>query len=328
MTDIVNDLRGARAQTRLGMLLAARPARCRVAPSPTGFFHVGTARCALHNFLAARASGGVFMLRLDDTDAARNDDAHADLIHRCLADLGLAPDLFARQSDRKDRHAAAAMAMLGAGQAWRDVDGSVRLSDAAVDALPATFFDLAAGDVAITGTSKDQCRGLTLLRADGSATYPMASVADDVDFGMNLVLRGADHLSNTTKQIAIAMGMARAGWAGAGAFASGAVFAHVGLITKDGKKVSKRDGGSNLLDLLGQSSPAAVLHWALRLGWSHPDAVFDKTWARLDLADMPALFAQGRLKGSSCDISLQKLASLARARAAAPGAPTPGRSAP
>lgn len=326
MTDTVNDLRAARPQARLGVLLSARPARCRVAPSPTGFFHVGTARSALHNFLAAKASGGVFMLRLDDTDAARNDESHVDLIHQCLADLGLTPDLYARQSARRSQHAEAAKAMLAAGQAWCDTDGSVRLSDATVDALPSTFFDLAAGDVAISGTARDQCRGLTLLRSDGSATYPMASVVDDVDFGMNLILRGADHLSNTPKQIAIAMGMARAGWAGADDFVSKAVFAHVGLITKEGKKVSKRDGGSNLLDLLSQSSAAAVLHWALRLGWSHPDAAFDKTWARIELADMPALFAQGRLKGSSCDISLPKLSSLTRTHAAgARVVPTPGR---
>lgn len=323
--DILGELRAIKPQARLAHLLAGRPARTRVAPSPTGFFHVGTARCALHNALAARASGGDFMLRLDDTDAARNDDEHVALIHRCLAELGLVPDRAVRQSDRRDRHAKAALAILSAGLAWRDANGSVRLADVAVDVLPGSFFDLAAGDVAVTSTSKDQCRGLTLLRPDGSATYPLASVVDDVDFGINLVLRGADHLSNTPKQLAIAMAMGAAGWAGASDYVSTCAFAHVGLITKDGKKVSKRDGGSSLLDALAGASGPAVLHWALRLGWSHPDPAFDKAWPRIGLGDMPSLFAQGRLKGASCDISLPKLASLARIHAAGfPRAPTPG----
>jgi glutamyl/glutaminyl-tRNA synthetase len=319
--DLLARLAAAKPQARLGMALDARPAHCRVAPSPTGFFHVGTARCALHNALAARASGGSFMLRLDDTDAARNSPAHAQLIDDCLAALGLAPDRFARQSERAARHAQAALALLDCGAAWRDADGSVRLSDAPIDALGPTFFDLAAGDVAITATSKDQCRGLTLLRSDGSATYPMASVCDDVDLGINFVLRGSDHLSNTPKQLAIAQGMALAGMDKASDFVNSTVFAHVGLITKDGKKVSKRDGGSNLADVLAQAPAAAALHWALRLGWSHPDSAFDRDWPVIDLAQMPSLFAQGRLKGANCDISLPKLASLAKAYA--PKAPRP-----
>lgn len=315
---LVDSLRGAKPQARLAMALAARPALCRVAPSPTGFFHVGTARCALHNALAAKASGGSFMLRLDDTDAARNDPAHTALIHTCLDALGLVPDSFATQSSRADRHAQAALDLLGAGLAWRDADGSVRLSDAPIDALGDSFFDLAAGDVGISGTSRDQCRGLTLLRSNGSATYPMASVCDDVDFGINFVLRGADHLSNTPKQLAIAQAMAMAGSSAAADFVSGTVFAHVGLITKDGKKISKRDGGSSLLDVLDMAPAAAVLHWALRLGWSHPDSTFDRDWPRIDLSDMPGLFAQGRLRGANCDVSLAKLASLAKAYGRSP----------
>lgn len=326
MTDhgLIDQLRSDKPQNRLALLLKARPAHARVAPSPTGFFHIGTARCALHNALAARASGGSFMLRLDDTDAARNDDAHVQLIHDGLNKLGLAPDRFARQSDRGMVHRKAAMALLDCQSAWRDHDGAIRLSDSAVDALPPNFFDLAAGEVPITATSKDQCRGLTLLRLDGSATYPMASVVDDIDFGINLVLRGADHLSNTPKQLAIAHALAAAGWGGADAFAKSAVFAHVGLITKDGKKVSKRDGGSNLVDALAGASPAAVLHWALRLGWSHPDANFDKVYPRIALCDMPDLFAAGRIKSANCDIHLAKLASLARVHGAALGAPKLG----
>lgn len=313
---IIDLIRNQKPQLRLSTLLGARQAHGRVAPSPTGFFHVGTARCALHNYLAAKASGGSFMLRLDDTDTARNDPAHAALIDSSLAVLGLIPDRKAKQSDRMARHADVGKALLQAGLAWQDVNGSVRLGDKAIDALGASFFDLAVGDVAITATARDQARGLTILRPDGSATYPLASVVDDVDLGINLVLRGADHLSNTPKQLAIAKAMAMAGMPQALDFVDSTVFAHVALITKDGKKVSKRDGGSNLTDALSSASPAAVLHWALRLGWSHPDADFDKQWAMMDMAvDMPRLFAAGRLKAANCDISLPKLASLAKAYA-------------
>ena len=297
---------------RLEFLLKQRPALTRVAPSPTGFFHVGTARCALHNFLAAKASGGHFMLRLDDTDAARNDDAHAALIDSSLAALHLKPDRFAKQSDRALVHQSAGAAMLASGMVWRDTNGSLRLSDQAVDGLPSSFFDLCAGEVALSSTAKDQCRGLTVLRPDGTATYPLASVVDDIDFNINLILRGADHLSNTPKQLAIGLALAKSGWLKADDWVNHCIFAHVGLITKEGKKVSKRDGGSNLVDAFAIASPDAVAHWALRLGWSHPDANFDKDWETMTQNDMITLFPEGRLKGGNIDINLSKLTSLGK----------------
>lgn len=313
MGSIIDDLKGADPRSRLGALLAARPAIVRAAPSPTGFFHVGTARAALHNWLAAKASGGRFLLRLDDTDAARSSAAHADAIVAAIAGLGLDWGDRIRQSDRAGLHSAAASALLDSGGAWRDASGSVRLSDSLADALPGSFFDLAMGDCAISQAGRDQARGISLLRPDGSATYQLASVADDIACGINLTLRGADHLSNAPKQIAIGIGLARAGWPGAGDWLAGNVFAHVGLITSGGKKVSKRDPGSDMSATMADAGPKAAAHWALRLGWSHPDPDFDRKHPLLDLADMPALFAAGRLRGASCDLSLPKLASLAKA---------------
>lgn len=305
-------LRGAKPQDRLSVTLKARPARTRVAPSPTGFFHVGTARTALHNWLAARASGGDFLLRVDDTDHARNQDAFIDLIDQSLVSLGLDPDRRVIQSSRQRTHVSAALALLDAGLAWKDMDGSVRLALSAADALPSHFFDLTVGDVAISDTVKAQTNGLTLLRQDGAPTYPLASVVDDIDMGVNLILRGADHLSNTPKQLAIAMALSKIGWSGATAFCDDVVFAHVGLITKQGKKLSKRDGGSSLTDVLHDATAGAVNQWALKLGWSHPDANFDKAWPVLDLKSMVSLFGQGRLKNGNVDISADKLRSLAR----------------
>lgn len=313
MSSIIDDLKKADPRDRLRLLLAMRPAKVRAAPSPTGFFHVGTARTALHNFLAARASGGSFLMRLDDTDAARSQASYADAILAAISGMGLAWDSMIRQSDRSAAHAAAADALLGSGGAWRDPSGSIRLAGGVADALPPGFFDLALGDCAISPAGRGQARDIALLRADGSATYQLASVVDDIDHGIDLTIRGADHLANAPKQIAIGIGLARAGWPGAADWLAGNVFAHVGLITQGGKKVSKRDPGSDMSATISGAGPRAALHWALRLGWSHPDADFDRKYPLLDLGDMPSLFAEGRLRGASCDLSLPKLQSLAKA---------------
>ncbi len=298
---------------RLSALLSARPALVRAAPSPTGFFHVGTARTALHNYLAAKASGGKFLLRLDDTDAARNQDAFALSIADSIRGLGLAWDDFFRQSDRGGLYAGAADALRQAGLALLDDSGALRIAPSLADDLPAGFLDLALGDCAISQTSRDHARQITLLRSDGSATYQFASVVDDIDAGINLTLRGGDHLANVPKQMAIGIGLARAGFPGASDWLSQNAFAHVGLITQGGKKVSKRDPGSDMGAALAQAGPKASLHWALRLGWSHPDPDFDRKHPLLDLGDMPGLFRAGRLRGASCDLNLQKLDSLAKA---------------
>ena len=296
---------------RLTTLLGA-PVHCRVAPSPTGHVHLGTVRTALHNALAARASGGSFLLRIDDTDAARNDDAHVDLIHRSLAILGLTPDQVFHQSSRRASHHGAVQALLDAGLAVRDGD-AVRLAPHARQLAPDKFFDLAAGVCSLSATLLDHADGLVLLRSDGSPTYHLASIVDDIDAGITLILRGMDHLSNVPKQVIIARALAQVDYPGAQAFCDGVVFAHVGLILKDGKKLSKRDNDSNLFHYLDAGTPPqALLHWAMGLGWGHPDSAFDKKWPVLALADMPGVFAQGGLRSSNCALNLDKLAALSR----------------
>lgn len=302
---------GLPPKQRLTTLLAS-PVHCRVAPSPTGHVHLGTVRTALHNALAARASGGSFLLRIDDTDATRNNDAHVDLIHKSLDLLGLPPDRCFHQSNRCQNHHIAVQALVD--DQWAVTDqNAIRLAPAARGLAPDRFFDLASGVCQISATLLDHADNLVLLRSDGSPTYHLASIVDDIDAGITLILRGMDHLSNVPKQILIALALAKVGYPGAQDFCDRIVFAHVGLILKDGKKLSKRDNDSNLFHYLDAGTPRdALLHWALTLGWGHPDSAFDKTWPFIPRDDLPGVFGQGGLRSANCALNIDKLAALSR----------------
>lgn len=298
---------------RLAHVLGQRPAVCRIAPSPTGHVHMGTVRTALHNFLAAKASGGTFFLRVDDTDQSRNDDAHVRLIHDSLAIFGLIPSFFFHQASRLASHQQAAHYLLSHGLAVQD-GTAVRLRPGLVSLLPSQFFDVAAGVCSISDTLAGHADGLVLLRSDGTPTYHFASILDDIHAGTTLVLRGMDHLANTPKQVLVAMALAQAGWAGADDFCQNVCFAHVGLIlNKDGKKVSKRDGASNVMGALdGGVDPRAYLQWVLKLGWGHPASDFDKQHPLLPLDAMASVFPQGGLRSTNATLDLTKLDSLNR----------------
>ena len=156
--------------------------------------------------------------------------------------------------------------------------------------------------------------GLVLLRSDGMPTYHFASIVDDIHAGTTLILRGMDHLANTPKQVLVALVLAQAGWPGADDFCRNVRFAHVGLIlTKDGKKVSKRDSSSNVMATLDGSVDArAYLQWVLKLGWGHPASDFDKQHPLLSLNDMASVFSQGGLRSTNATLDLPKLDSLNR----------------
>ncbi len=192
--------------------------RVRFAPSPTGSLHLGSALTAVANRRFADEHGGVFILRIDDTDAARTDpEAEAGI----LADLewlgiGWEEGPF-RQSERAERHREAAAAM---GGTTTDPDGAVRFGRT------------------------------TLLRADGRPTYQLATVVDDVDFGITHVIRGKDHLDNQRlhEELTRALG------------AEPPEYIHHGLLVGgDGKKLSKRHGAASLGDLRDQGIPAQAV---------------------------------------------------------------------
>lgn len=194
--------------------------RVRFAPSPTGSLHLGNALVAAANRAFADREGGRLVLRVDDTDPVRCIAGGEEAILADLRWLGIGWDEGpVRQSEREALYAAAAERALGRG-AVRDEDGSVRLA------------------------------GTTLLRPDGSATYQLATVVDDLDLRITHVIRGSDHRANEPVHRAIA---------GALGAAYPAVL-HVGLLVgEDGRKLSKRHGPVSVADLRAEGIPASAL---------------------------------------------------------------------
>jgi glutamyl/glutaminyl-tRNA synthetase len=214
--------------------------RVRFAPSPTGSLHLGNALTAAANRSFAAERGGVLVLRIDDTDPTRTVPAGEQAILDDLSWLGIAFDEGpVRQSERAELHAEAAERAVAGRRASRDSDGSVRL----------------------TGV------GTTLLRADGTATYQLASVADDLDLRITHVIRGADHRPNLDLQrrIAIALG---------GELPE--VIHHGLILEPGGKKLSKRHGQSSVAELRELGFPAAAVRRYLdELGLPEHDVQLD-----------------------------------------------------
>nr|WP_276588929.1 MULTISPECIES: glutamate--tRNA ligase [unclassified Sphingomonas] len=270
----------------------------RFAPSPTGYLHLGGGRTALFNWLYARANGGKFLLRIEDTDRKRSTQEAIDAILDGMDWLGLAPDEPpVYQAARAERHAEVAHAMVANGHAyrcymtqdeltamraeaeaakkplrirspWRD-----RAPNAAPDGAPyvvrlkaptegaTTIVDRVQGAVTVQNAELDD---LVLLRSDGTPTYMLAVVVDDHDMGVTHVIRGDDHLNNAFRQLPIIRAM---GW-------PEPVYAHIPLIHgSDGAKLSKRHGAVGIdayRDALG-ILPEAMDNYLLRLGWGHGD---------------------------------------------------------
>jgi glutamyl-tRNA synthetase len=213
-------------------------ARVRFAPSPTGSLHVGNALTAVANRRFADERDGVLVLRIDDTDPARVVEGGEEEILADLRWLGLGWDEGpVRQSQRAALYAEAAARTLERG-AVQDDDGSVR-------------FD-----------------GTTLVRADGTATYQLATVADDLDLGITHVIRGSDHRPNEPLQQAIARALG-------GELPE--VIHHGLLLGDDGRKLSKRHGGASVADLRARGVPPEALRGYLdELGLPAHDVHFDE----------------------------------------------------
>ncbi len=264
----------------------------RIAPSPTGNMHIGTARTAYFNWLAARASGGKFLLRIDDTDASRNSQEYLDNILETMDWLGLNYDEMIKQSDRNKRYIYVADYLLTKGTAIKK-DNAIFLN---VDSIRDSWDDTVAKTIKTNDVDKQHISNLVLIKSDGVATYNFSSVVDDVDNNINYIIRGNDHISNTIKQITIydALGCELP------------KFSHIGLIHKDGKKISKRDNALGILHYkeLGYSS-GAVLNFMLRLGWG--PKIDDKTATIIDKDRALELFLNdGNLKASPANMDMNK----------------------
>ena len=227
----------------------------RFAPSPTGYLHVGGARTALFNYLYARRMGGQFLLRIEDTDKARNTPEAVQAIYGGMNWLGLEHDgQVVLQSERAQRHKDVAISLLANDQAYYD-DGAVRIRGIKGSQ---TIEDLVQGTV----TWPQDIDDFVILRSDGTPTYMLSVVVDDFDMGVTHIIRGDDHLNNAFRQNSIYRAM---GW-------DIPAYGHIPLIMdENGKKLSKRTGAAAVEDYrddLGIRSEAMVNYLA-RLGWGH-----------------------------------------------------------
>jgi len=305
--------------------------RVRFAPSPTGYLHVGGARTALFNWLLARKQGGVFVLRVEDTDQMRNREEHTEAILNGLRWLGLDWDegpYF--QSEGRERHAAEARRLLADGQAYRDFSDPEqvraeaeargmhpsRVARARAEAMGADesearaaagepyairfrvpdgetrFTDIVHGAMRFGNEDVDD---LVILRGDGTPVYNLAVVSDDHEMGITHVLRGDDHLSNTPKQVLLyrALGYPEP------------VFGHVPLILgQDGKRLSKRHGATAVGDYEARGIlPEAMVNFLALLGWNPGDE--REVMTRDELVEA---FSADRILKKSSVFDLEKLA--------------------
>lgn len=270
--------------------------KTRFAPSPTGYLHVGGARTALFAWLHARRHGGEFILRIEDTDRERSTSESVDAILEGMSWLGLDYDegpIF--QSDRFPRYHQVIQQLLDEGKAYkcycsRERIDALRAEQMARKTKPrydghcrerqdtppvgtpyvVRFRNPLSGEVAV----EDLVRGLVVFRneelddliiarADGTPTYHLTVVVDDVDMGITHVIRGDDHLNNTPRQINILSALG----------ATAPTYAHVPMIMgADGGRLSKRHGSVSVMQYRTEGYlPEALLNYLVRLGWSHGD---------------------------------------------------------
>lgn len=260
------------------------PVRVRFAPSPTGFFHIGSARTALFNWLYARHTGGVFVLRIEDTDGARNSDAFLQLIYDSLHWLGLGwdegPKVGAsgggdlgpyRQSERSSIYAEYLEKLKAAGRTY-EKDGATwfkllgertevyddfrKKTVTKVNTAPVVIEDAIRGRV-----ERVEDEDFVIVRSDGNPVFHFVNVVDDIAMRITHVIRGEDHLSNTSKHVALFEAFG----------ATPPIYAHIPLILKQNGpgKMSKRDQGALIEEYQNRGYlPEALVNFICLLGWN------------------------------------------------------------
>jgi len=239
--------------------------RTRFAPSPTGYLHVGGARTALFSWLFARHHGGVFVLRVEDTDAARNTAEARQAIFDGMNWLGLdwdeGPEVGGEfgpyfQSERLAIYDRWFEVLRAKGCVYEDA-GAWRFR---FERRPLTFTDLVCGEITIDYSDESNTPDMVVKRSDGTYVFHFVNVVDDLEMKISHVIRGEDHLMNTPKhlQLFAAFGVAAP------------QYAHIPLILNaNGSKMSKRDEGAAVGEYprLGYL-PEAVVNFLALLGWS------------------------------------------------------------
>ena len=305
--------------------------RTRFAPSPTGFIHLGNIRSALYPWAFARATGGEFILRIEDTDVERSTQAAVDVIIESMSWLGLNYDEGPfYQMQRMDRYKAVLAELQAAGHVYPcymsvaelDALREQQMADkekprydgtwrpAPGKALPAIpegvkpvlrFMNPQGGSVVwedkVKGRieiSNDELDDLVIARPDGTPTYNFCVVVDDVDMAITHVIRGDDHVNNTPRQINIFHALGK----------TPPVYAHLPtVLNEQGEKMSKRNGAKPVTQYREEGYlPEAMVNYLARLGWSHgDDEIFTReqflAWFNLDhLGRSAAQFDEAKLR--------------------------------
>ena len=305
--------------------------RTRFAPSPTGFIHLGNIRSALYPWAFARATGGDFILRIEDTDLDRSTQASVDVIIEGMAWLGLHHDEGPfYQMQRMDRYKAVLADLIAAGHVypcymsvaeldtlrerqmahkekprydgtWRPESGKT-LPAIPEGVKPVLRFKnpmggVVAWDDKVKGRieiSNDELDDLVIARPDGTPTYNFCVVVDDIDMQITHVIRGDDHVNNTPRQINIFKALSQ----------EPPVYAHLPtVLNEQGEKMSKRNGAKAVTAYRDEGYlPDAMVNYLARLGWSHgDDEIFSRAqfleWFNLDhLGRSAAQFDEAKLK--------------------------------
>jgi glutamyl-tRNA synthetase len=238
--------------------------RVRFAPSPTGFFHIGSARTALFNWLYARHTGGVFILRIEDTDQSRNTEEFLNLIYGSLKWLGLnwdegpqAGGAFGpyRQSERAAVYREYLERLKATGRTY-ERDGALLFR---ISGQPQVIEDAIRGRV-----ERTEEKDFVIVRSDGNPVFHFVNVVDDIAMHVTHVIRGEDHLSNTSKHSELFKALG----------APLPVYAHIPLILKQNGpgKMSKRDQGALIEEYQRRGFlPEALVNFLCLLGWSPKD---------------------------------------------------------
>ena len=305
--------------------------RTRFAPSPTGFIHLGNIRSALYPWAFARATGGDFILRIEDTDLDRSTQASVDVIIEGMAWLELNHDEGPfYQMQRMERYKAVLAELIAAGHVypcymsmqdldalrerqmankekprydgtWRPAEGKT-LPDIPEGVKPVLRFKNPIGGVVawddkvkgLIEISNDELDDLVIARPDGTPTYNFCVVVDDIDMQITHVIRGDDHVNNTPRQINIFKALGK----------EPPVYAHLPtVLNEQGEKMSKRNGAKAVTAYRDEGYlPDAMVNYLARLGWSHgDDEIFTRAqfleWFNLDhLGRSAAQFDEAKLK--------------------------------
>jgi glutamyl-tRNA synthetase len=300
------------------MNMTSDNSRLRFAPSPTGALHIGGARTALYNWLAARHNGGELVLRIEDTDRERSTEENVEQILDAMRWLELDWDIGpVSQAGRAEQHEAALRRLLESGHAYRDAataddvkawkaehgtgrgyrgtpteepGAAVRLR--VPDEGETVVHDLIRGPVPFPNASYDD---FVIARGDGTVLYNFAVAVDDAEMGVTEVVRGDDHLSNTPKQLLVLEALGH----------EPPRYAHLPLLHgPDGKKLSKRHGAASVQELRDAGYlPAAVRNYLALLGWGTDDDTTlmstEELVARFRVADVgksAAIFDEKKLR--------------------------------